>query len=99
MPYSTIPVSAPSMVANSNYPTAGYGGSELLVLPPELPRTTFEHVQSYTTASPMSTFTPTNYAPLDYAQSLHHQQHQQQQQTDARGVPQESVPALPFISL
>jgi hypothetical protein len=99
MPYSTIPVSAPSMVPSSTYPAAGYGGSELLVMPPELPRTTFEQAQSYTTASPMSAFTATTYAPLDYAQSLHHQQQQQQQQQqpDGRSIPQQSVPTLPFI--
>ncbi|OAX79658.1 hypothetical protein ACJ72_06020 [Emergomyces africanus] len=87
MPYSSVPVQAPSMPPSSNYnATPTYGGSEqIIVLPQEIPRTTFEQAQSYTSAPPLTSFTPANYSPIDYAQSLqqqhhHHQQQQQQQQ-------------------
>ncbi|KAL1969134.1 hypothetical protein VTN77DRAFT_388 [Rasamsonia byssochlamydoides] len=73
LPYSSIPVSAPSLVTGSNYSTAGYGGSEMLNMQHEMPRSTFEQqpAPSYTTAAPITTFTPANYPSLNYAQSLH----------------------------
>ncbi|KKZ63500.1 hypothetical protein EMCG_02231 [[Emmonsia] crescens] len=81
MPYSSVPVPAHSMPPSSAYNTAStYGGSEqIIVLPQEIPRTTFEQVQGYTSASPITSFTPANYPPMDYAHSLQHQQQQQQQ--------------------
>jgi hypothetical protein len=74
LPYSSIPVSAPSLVAGSNYSTAGYGGSEMLNMQHEMPRSTYEQpAPSYTTAAPITAFTPANYPSLNYAQSLHAQ--------------------------
>lgn len=64
MPYSNLPVSAPSMVG-SNYATANYG-PEVMGMQHEVPRTTFDQAPSYTTAPPMSSFAPT-YAPVSYA--------------------------------
>ncbi|PGH01952.1 hypothetical protein AJ80_08934 [Polytolypa hystricis UAMH7299] len=88
LPYSNIPVSAPTMVAGNNYTATTYGGPEMLVLPPDLPRTSFEQPQTYTSASPMSsTFSHTSYSPIEYVQSLHQQQ-QQQQQSSARSMSQ-----------
>ncbi|KAI2399921.1 hypothetical protein LOY90_005148 [Ophidiomyces ophidiicola] len=82
--YPNPQVPAPSMVPNGNYSNVGYGGAELVVLPTELPRTTFEQPppqQPCTSAPQMAPFTPANYSSLEYAQSLHlHQQHQHQQQ-------------------
>ncbi|EAS33618.3 C2H2 finger domain-containing protein FlbC [Coccidioides immitis RS] len=78
--YANGQVSAPAMVHGGNYNSVGYGGSELVVLPTELPRTTFEQSQPCTTAPQMASFTPANYSSLEYAQSLHMHQQQQQQQ-------------------
>ncbi|KAL1884497.1 hypothetical protein Plec18167_002087 [Paecilomyces lecythidis] len=83
MPYSSIPVSAPSLVAGNNYHSAaGYGSSQMLGMQHEMPRTTFEQAPTYTTASSMTAFTPANYAPMNYGQTLH----QQQQHQDARRI-------------
>ncbi|WEW58849.1 hypothetical protein PRK78_004317 [Emydomyces testavorans] len=83
----TIPVSypngqlsAPAVVPSGNYNGVGYGSSEMVVVPAELPRTTFEQAQPCTSAPQMTSFTPANYSSLDYAQSLHLHQQQQQQQ-------------------
>ncbi|PGH17889.1 hypothetical protein AJ79_00788 [Helicocarpus griseus UAMH5409] len=97
MPYSSVPVPAPSMPTSSNYSSSApaYSGSEqLIVMPPEIPRTTFEQAQSYTSASPINSFTPANYPPMDYAHSLHHQQHQQHhhQHPNGRNIPQGNEP-------
>ncbi|KAK2740325.1 hypothetical protein FQN55_008906 [Onygenales sp. PD_40] len=98
MPYPSVPVSAPSMPTSSNYNPAppGYGGSDVIVMSQEIPRTTFEQPQGYTSASPINGFTPANYAPMDYAQSLHHQQQQQHhhhhQHPNGRGIPQGNEP-------
>lgn len=61
MPYPSIPVSAPSMVAGSTYATASYG-PEVMGMQHEVPRTTFDQAPSYTTAPPMSNFAPSSYA-------------------------------------
>ncbi|EER43140.1 C2H2 zinc finger protein [Histoplasma capsulatum H143] len=102
MPYSTVPVPAPSISPSSNYnPASTYPGSEqIIVLPPEIPRTTFDQAQGYTSVSPITSFTPANYPPMDYAQSLQHQhqhQHQPQQQhhhqhSNPRNMPQGNEP-------
>ncbi|PYI08478.1 hypothetical protein BO78DRAFT_72851 [Aspergillus sclerotiicarbonarius CBS 121057] len=76
LPYSSIPVSAPSMVAGSNYSAAtasSYPGPEMMGLSHDMPRTSFEQAPAYTTASPMSSFAPASYAPLSYAPHMHHQ--------------------------
>lgn len=97
VPYSNIPVSAPSMGATTSYnPTHPYNESGLLVMQPDLPRTTtsFDQHPSYTAPSPMNnSFTPANYSPLDYAHSLHqHQQQQQQHQQPQHPQPPQSHP-------
>lgn len=109
MPYSNIPVSAPSMVAGANNANnnaysnpAGYGGLDMTSMPQDIPRTTFEQGQNYSAASTMGAFTPTNFAPLNYAQQMqqqqqqhHHHHHpnaQQQMQPDGRRMSQVWVP-------
>ncbi|ODH53729.1 hypothetical protein GX48_00147 [Paracoccidioides brasiliensis] len=84
LPYASVPASAPSMTTSSssyNPAPSAYSCSEqqLIVMAPEIPRTNFEQPQGYTSASPINSFTPTNYPPMDYGQSLHQQQQQQQQ--------------------
>lgn len=94
-PYSSVPVSAPSVVANGHhYSAPGYSGPEVMVVQSDIPRTTFDQSQACTTTSPINSFPPASYAPLDYAQSLHHQQHQQHPppvHPDGRGIPPGSV--------
>jgi hypothetical protein len=65
MPYPNIPVSAPSLVPGNSY-TAGYG-PEVMGMQHEVPRTGFEQPPTYTTAPPMSSFSPASYAPISYA--------------------------------
>ncbi|KAK2749240.1 hypothetical protein FQN57_006856 [Myotisia sp. PD_48] len=86
--YSTVPVSAPSMIPNGNYGSVQYGGSEMLVLPPDMPRTSLEQSQASTTTSPIHNFSPGGYSPLDYAHPLHQQQQQQQPQNTGHHHPQ-----------
>ncbi|KAK2757079.1 hypothetical protein FQN54_005048 [Arachnomyces sp. PD_36] len=109
MPYSNIPVSAPSMVggtSNSNNSTysnpPAYGGLDMSSVPQELPRTSFEQGQNYSAVSTMSPFAPTNFTSLNYAQSLQQQQQQQhhhpspqqqQMQADGRRMSQVNHPA------
>jgi hypothetical protein len=73
MPYSTIPVSGPSLVAGSNYSSAGYGGSEMLSIQHDMPRSTFDAAPSYTAAAPINSFTPANYTSMGYASGLSQQ--------------------------
>ena len=72
MPYSSIPVSAPSLVAGSNYSTASYPAPDVMGMQQGLPRSSFEQTPTYTTASPMSNFAPASY-PMGYAPPLHQQ--------------------------
>lgn len=65
MPYPNIPVSAPSMVPGSNYATAGYG-PEVMGMQHEVSRTSFDQAPSYTSAPPMTSFAPGNYASVSY---------------------------------
>ena len=74
MSYPQIPVSAP-MSSGSSYSNIGYGGSDLLSGPQDIPRS-YEH--SYTSPSSTASYTQTAYPTLNYAQSLHQQQQQQQ---------------------
>lgn len=105
MPYTSIPVTAPSIGAGSNFPTAPYGQPGLLSLPQDLlnpPRSSYGSENSYTTApSPTPNVyapTPASYAPLGYAQSFQHQQQQQQQANDnARRLSQPSVTSSNFL--
>lgn len=71
MPYPGISVSAPPLVAGSNYTSGTYEGSDMGGVPHGLPRTSFDHgPPSYSTAPPMHNFA-SSYAPLSYSQSLH----------------------------
>jgi hypothetical protein len=68
------------MSSGSSYSSLGYGGSDLLSGPQDIPRATYDN--PYTTPSTSTSYTATAsaYPQLGYAQSLHqHQQHQQQQ--------------------
>ena len=77
MPYPQVPVSAPSLASGSSYTGAGYGSSDILSLPQDIPRSTYGTEQSYTSASPATaSFTP-SYSSLGYAHSLAQQQQQQ----------------------
>ncbi|KUL87580.1 hypothetical protein ZTR_04633 [Talaromyces verruculosus] len=67
MPYSSIPVSAPSLVAGNTYPSAGYAGSEMLNMHHDIPRSTFDAAPSYPAAAPINSFTPANYTPMAYS--------------------------------
>lgn len=72
MPYSSIPVSAPSLVTGSNYSTTSYPAPEVMGMQQGLPRTSFEQTPAYTTASPIGNFAPASY-PMSYAPSLQQQ--------------------------
>lgn len=77
--YSQIAVPAPSMVSGNGYSRAGYGTSDLLSLPQDIPRSNYPSDQTYQTPVQNSTsFIPSSYNPINYAQSLHQQQQQQQ---------------------
>jgi hypothetical protein len=79
MSYPQMAVSMP-MSSGSSYSSLGYGGSDLLSGPQDIPRATYDN--PYTTPSTSTSYTATAsaYPQLGYAQSLHqHQQHQQQQ--------------------
>ncbi len=80
--YPQNPVSAPAMVSGSSYTNAGFGGSELLNMSQDIPRSTYPPDQTYQT-SPQSnnSLNQSSYPTLNYAQSL---QQQQQQQQDVR---------------
>lgn len=80
--YPSVPVSAPSLVSGSNYSTStaaaappSYPPPEMLGMQHDMPRTTFEHPPTYTTASSMSNFAPASYAPLSYAAPSLHNPH------------------------
>ena len=74
MPYS-VSVSAPSIVAGSNYSSAStsasYPAPDMMGLPHEIPRTSFDHAPAYTTAPSISSFAPASYAPISYASPVH----------------------------
>jgi hypothetical protein len=75
--FSQNPVSAPSMVSGSSYSSAGFGASDLLSLPQDIPRSTYSQDQTYqTSAQTNNTFSA--YPSLNYTQSIHQQQQQQQ---------------------
>lgn len=71
MPYSSLPVSAPSLVAGNSYSTS-YANPEVMGMQHEMPRTGFEQAPTYTTASSMGNFGPASY-PMGYAPSLQQQ--------------------------
>ncbi|RAL13801.1 C2H2-type zinc finger protein [Aspergillus homomorphus CBS 101889] len=97
MSYSSIPVSAPSMVAGSNYSTTtatSYPGPEMMGLSHDIPRTSFEQAPAYTTASPMTSYAPASYAPLSYAPHMH--QDRRISHADARVSQSHPAPAPTF---
>ncbi|EAU38120.1 conserved hypothetical protein [Aspergillus terreus NIH2624] len=100
MPYSSIPVSAPSMVTgSSNYSATAatsYPAPEVMEMPHGIPRSSFEQGPAYTTASSMSTFAPASYAPLSYTPSLHHQDSRRISHADARVGQSQAPPAPTF---
>jgi len=86
MPYSSIPVSAPSLVAGSSYSTtSGYGSQDVLSLP-QGPTYGSEHNYSSASSVPSTYATSSTYNPLGYAQSLAQQQQQQQQHESSRRI-------------
>lgn len=79
MSFPQIAVSAPSLVSGSGYSSAGFGGSDMLSLPQDIPRSNYPSDQTYQTSPQASnSFNPSSYSSLNYAQSLHQQQQQQQ---------------------
>lgn len=93
MPYTSIPVSAPSVAAASGYSNGPYG-QELLGLPQDLmthPRSNYEQAFSGAPSSG-NTFAPTS-APTYLGSFTGLQQHQQQQQQedDARRLSHQLV--------
>ena len=78
MSYPQIPVSAPSLGSGSSYPSAGFGGSDLLSLPQDIPRSNYPQDQAFQPSPPStSPFNPSSYSSINYTQSLHQQQQQQ----------------------
>lgn len=73
------PISAPTLVSGSSYSSAGFGGSDLLSLAQDIPRSTYPQEQTYQAAPQNnSSFNTSSYSSINYAQSIHHQQQQQQ---------------------
>lgn len=74
LPYS-VPVSAPSIVAPSNYSSAStsasYPAPDMMGIAHEIPRTTFEQTPAYSTAPSINSFAPSSYAPISYASPVH----------------------------
>lgn len=100
--YPQIPVSTQSMATGSAYPSAGFGGSDLLNLSHDIPRSNYASEQIYQ-SSPQtsSSYTSSSYSPLNYTQSLQqHQQHQHQQHQQSHDLrkitdPYASMPSRP----
>ena len=97
MPYSSIPVSAPSMGAGNNYTSAPYGQPELLSLSQDLLNPPRSYDQGYSNApsSSVNSYAPISapYAPMsNYGPSLAHQQ--PQHQDNARRLSQPLVPSF-----
>ncbi|KAI9876036.1 MAG: hypothetical protein M1830_007476 [Pleopsidium flavum] len=102
MPYTSIPVTAPSISAGSSFPTVPYGQPGLLSLPQDLlnpARSSYGSESSYTSApSPNpNAYAPTSasYAPLSFTQSFQHQQ--QQAHDSARRLSQPSASSSSYL--
>ncbi|KAI9726244.1 MAG: hypothetical protein M1834_009073 [Cirrosporium novae-zelandiae] len=95
MPYSTIPVTAPSISTGANYPNSIYTGSEMLNMSQDLlspSRASYGTDHSYSSTSPSpSSYVPTQspFASVAYSQTLQQQQAQQQQQQHHHQTQQE----------
>lgn len=79
MSYPQVPVSAPSLGSGSSFSNAEFGGSDLLSLPQDIPRSNYPQDATFQT-SPQTTssYNPSSYSSITYAHSLHHPQQQQQ---------------------
>ncbi|KAJ0424917.1 hypothetical protein BJY00DRAFT_226092 [Aspergillus carlsbadensis] len=99
MPYS-MSVSAPSMVAGSNYSTAGtstsYPTPDMMGLAHDIPRTSFEQTPAYTTAPSMSSFAPGSYAPISYASPVHQDSRRMSHADAARVAPSQPTSGPTF---
>jgi len=103
MPYSSIPVTAPSIGAGTTFSSPAYGQSGLLGLPQDLLHTPrpYANDNNYNGApSPNSNvYAPSTspYPPLNYAQSF--QQQQQQAHDNARRLSQPPLPSSNYLSV
>jgi len=103
MPYTSIPVTAPSIGAGTTFSSTAYGQSGLLSLSQDLLNTPrpYANDNHYNTApSPNpNVYAPSTspYPPLNYAQSF--QQQQQQAQDDARRLSQPPLPSSNYLSV
>ncbi|KAL4882647.1 hypothetical protein BJY04DRAFT_38169 [Aspergillus karnatakaensis] len=91
LPYS-MSVSAPSMVAGSNYSSAtgttSYPAPDIMGIAHDVPRTSFEQTPAYTTAPSMSSFAPASYAtPISYASPAHQDSRRMSHADAARVAP------------
>jgi hypothetical protein len=77
MSYPQIPISTPAS-SGSSYSNLGYGGSDLLSGPQDIPRAAYDNSYPAPSTSTSYAATTSAYPQIGYAQSLH--QHQQQQQ-------------------
>lgn len=100
MPYTSVPVSAPSIGSGTSYSSTPYGQSGLLSLPQDLLTPRPYNDNSYNSApSPNpNIYAPSSsqYQPLNYAQSF--QQQQQQVQDNARRLSQPPLPSANYLS-
>jgi hypothetical protein len=79
MPYSQMPpVSAP-LASGSQFSILGYGGSDVLSVGQDIPRSTYNE-QNYSAPSTSGSTYVTSYPSMNYAQSLAQQQHHQHEQ-------------------
>lgn len=86
MPYSHMPpVSAP-LTSGSQFSTMGYGGSDVLSLGQDIPRSQYPEQQNYSASTGSGTTYVPTYPSLNYAQTLAHQQHEQQRKLSQRYV-------------
>ncbi|MCJ1367140.1 hypothetical protein MMC16_006272 [Acarospora aff. strigata] len=102
MPYSSIPVSAPSIGPSTTFSAGAYGQSGLLNLPQNLlnpPQSSYGSESSYSASHSPSpnaySASSSPYNPLSYTQSF---QQQQQGQDNARRLSQPPVPSSNYLS-
>lgn len=104
MPYTSIPVTAPSIGAGTTFSSTAYGQPGLLSLSQDLlntprPYANDNHYNAAPSPNP-NVYAPSTspYAPLSYAQSFQQQQ-QQQAQDNARRLSQPSLPSSNYLSV
>ncbi|KAL1992435.1 hypothetical protein VTN49DRAFT_4467 [Thermomyces lanuginosus] len=91
LPFSNIPVSAPSVVASNSYVSGSYGGSGVVSVPQDGPRSTLDGPPAYTAAAPVGGFPAGNFTPLGYPQSLQAQDARRFSQTSDARRPQQGT--------